>query len=412
MASLNPIVYLPPTFLVVAILGILIYNYQDAIQDRYLEAIYRLRNYRRQDNEEGEEELTEEQLRELYGGADAGDIPEELLRQFAEEDNNDDDDDDDDDEEDNEEEEGEEGQEEVQPQGSTTSARLRMHHEMVQQMRARAGFAPEPFPGDVVPGEQGGAAGGGGEDGEEGEDDGGVGPSQGPTAHRIKKVGKKKAEKLQRKEQMRAYHEFMEMQRTERRQQEEMFRIHEAAQQEERQRKRTAQIEKDRKRKEQLKEKEAKENDSRRKRVQAEKVKEDIARRELRSYIQRVKSFKLGALATRLDRTEAQLLKDLAAIAQDSNGDPDILITLANSPSATSSSPSASTATPSSLSSALTARQHFLILFDSASDQYIILDKAKLEAFAAVVQSKGRVDKKDLSAASETILQTASRPIN
>src|SRR5690348_9270280 len=78
----------------------------------------------------------------------------------------------------------------------------------------------------------------------------------------------------------------MEMQRTERRQQEEMFRIHEAAAQEERQRKRTAQIEKDRKRKEQLKEKEAKESDSRRKRVQAEKVKEETARRELRSYIQ------------------------------------------------------------------------------------------------------------------------------
>ena len=69
-----------------------------------------------------------------------------------------------------------------------------------------------------------------------------------------------------------------------------MFRIHEAAAQEERQRKRTAQIEKDRKRKEQLKEKEAKENDSRRKRVQAEKVKEETARRELRSYIQVMKT--------------------------------------------------------------------------------------------------------------------------
>jgi hypothetical protein len=154
--------------------------------------------------------LTEEQLRELYGGADTGEIPEELLRQFAEEDNNDDEDDDDDDEDDDEDEDeevrGEGEQEEVQPQGSTTSARLRMHHEMVQQMRARAGFAPEPFPGDVVPGQEDGAA-GAGEDGEDGEDDGGVGSSQGATAHRIKKVGKKKAEKLQRKEQMRAYHE-------------------------------------------------------------------------------------------------------------------------------------------------------------------------------------------------------------
>ncbi|KAF9326233.1 hypothetical protein BGZ91_002034 [Linnemannia elongata] len=407
MASLNPIVYIPPTLLLVAILGILIYTYQDTIQDRYLEAIYRLRNYRRQDNEQ-DEELTEEQLRELYGGADTGDIPEELLRQFAEEDNNDDEDDEEEEEEEDGE-EGEEGQEEVQPQGSTTSARLRMHHEMVQQMRARAGFAPEPFPGDVVPGEEGAAA---GEDGEDVEDDGGVGSSQGATAHRIKKVGKKKAEKLQRKEQMRAYHEFMEMQRTERRQQEEMFRIHEAAAQEERQRKRTAQIEKDRKRKEQLKEKEAKENDSRRKRVQAEKVKEETARRELRSYIQRVKSFKLGALAKRLDRTEAQLLKDLSAIAQESSNDSDILITLANSPSVTPSSPSVSTATPSSSSSASKARQHLLILYDSASDQYVILDKAKLEAFAAVVQSKGRMDKKELSAASETILQCAPSPIN
>ncbi|KAG0062244.1 hypothetical protein BGZ89_010837 [Linnemannia elongata] len=404
MASLNPIVYIPPTLLLVAILGILIYTYQDTIQDRYLEAIYRLRNYRRQDNEQ-DEELTVEQLRELYGGADAGDIPEELLRQFAEEDNNDDEDDEEEDGE-----EGEEGQEEVQPQGSTTSARLRMHHEMVQQMRARAGFAPEPFPGDVVPEEEGAAA--AGEDGEDVEDDGGVGSSQGATAHRIKKVGKKKAEKLQRKEQMRAYHEFMEMQRTERRQQEEMFRIHEAAAQEERQRKRTAQIEKDRKRKEQLKEKEAKENDSRRKRVQAEKVKEETARRELRSYIQRVKSFKLGALAKRLDRTEAQLLKDLSAIAQESSNDSDILITLANSPSVTPSSPSVSTATPSSSSSASKARQHLLILYDSASDQYVILDKAKLEAFAAVVQSKGRMDKKELSVASETILQCAPSPIN
>ncbi|KAG0284840.1 hypothetical protein BGZ96_010820 [Linnemannia gamsii] len=410
MASLNPIVYIPPTFFLVAIVGILIYTYQDTLQDRYLEVIYRLQNYRRQGNvNDDDTELTEEQLRELYGSADAGDIPEELLRQFAEEDNNDDEDEEDDDEDDDEDEEvgGEGEQEEVQPQGSTTSARLRMHHEMVQQMRARAGFAPEPFPGDVVPGEEDGAV-GAGEDGEDGEDDGGVGSSQGATAHRIKRVGKKKAEKLQRKEQMRAYHEFMEMQRTERRQQEEMFRIHEAAQQEERQRKRTAQIEKDRKRKEQLKEKEAKENDSREKRIQADKVKEETARRELRAYIQRVKSFKLGALAKRLDRSESQLLKDLAAIAQDSNSnnDSDVLITFANSPSATPSYPSVSTATASS--SASTARQHFLILFDSASDQYVILDKAKLEAFAAVVQSKGRVDKKELSAASEPILHSSS----
>lgn len=129
--------------------------------------------------------------------------------------------------------------------------------------------------------------------------------------------------------------------------------------------------------------------------------------------LQRVKSFKLGALAKRFDRTESQLLKDLAAIAQDSNSnnDSDILITLANSPSATPSSPSVSAAATTS-SSASTARQHLLILYDSAADQYVILDKAKLEAFAAVVQSKGRVDKKELSTTSETILHSPSSSIN
>lgn len=76
-----------------------------------------------------------------------------------------------------------------------------------------------------------------------------------------------------------------------------MFRIHEAAAQEERQRKRTAQIEKDRQRKEQLKEKEAKENDSRRKRIQAERVNEETARRELRSYIQVIKNISTSCFA-------------------------------------------------------------------------------------------------------------------
>ncbi|KAF9134721.1 hypothetical protein BGW39_006144 [Mortierella sp. 14UC] len=409
MAQLNPIVYVPPTLLLLAILGIGIYTYHDRIQDLWLETVYRLQNYRRQENDEGNDRLTEEQIRELYGDVN-GDIPEELLREFAEEDENDDDDDDDEDEDEDGEDEGEEKQGEVQPQGSTTSARLRMHHEMVQQMRARAGFAPEPFPGDVVLGEEGAA------EGEQVEDDGGVGSSQGATAAtgtpKFKRIGKKKAEKLERKNQMRAYHEFMEMQRNERRQQEEMFRIHDAAQQEERQRKRIAQLEKERKRKEQLKEKEVREMDSKRKRLQAEKIKEEDTRRELRAYIQRVKSFKLAALAKRLDRTEAQLLKDLLAIAQDNN-DPDVLISLANTPSIAPSSPSMSTgaAAASSSSSVSPARQHLLVLFDSESDQYVILDKAKLTAFAAVVQSKGRVDKKELSVASQDIL-CSPQPIN
>ncbi|KAG0253291.1 hypothetical protein BGZ95_006363 [Linnemannia exigua] len=425
MAQLNPIVYIPPTFLLLAILGIGIYTYQDRIQDHWRETVFRLRNYRQVENDQENEQLTEAQIRELYGDIN-GDIPEELLREFAQEDEEEDEEDDEDDDEDDEDDEGgqgggdeEEEQGEVQPQGSTTSARLRMHHEMVQQMRARAGFAPEPFPGDVVPGGEGAAGAG---DGEQVEDDGGVGSSQGATATgtpKFKRVGKKKAEKLERKNQMRAYHEFMEMQRNERRQQEEMFRIHDAAQQEERQRKRTAQLEKERKRKEQLKEKEAKEIDSKRKQLQAEKLKEENTRRELRAYIQRVKSFNLAALAKRLDRTEAQLLKDLSAIAQDSH-DQDVLISFANNRhSTTSSSPSISTglsATSSSSSSssshALIARQHLLVLFDSVSDQYVILDKTKLEAFAAVVQAKGRVDKKELSAASQEILCSSPLSIN
>jgi len=90
------------------------------------------------------------------------------------------------------------------PATTTTSARLRMHHEMVQQMRARAGFAPEPFPGDEP-------AGGEGNDDEDEDDEegGGAGSSQAhaATANHIRRIGKKKAEKLQRKEQMRAYRE-------------------------------------------------------------------------------------------------------------------------------------------------------------------------------------------------------------
>lgn len=99
-------------------------------------------------------------------------------------------------------------QQEVEPQGTTTSARLRMHHEMVQQMRVRAGFAPEPFPGDILEGAE--ANDQQNEDGDE-ENDGGAGPSTGVVSTRIRKIGKKKAEKLQRKEQMRAYHEVRKM---------------------------------------------------------------------------------------------------------------------------------------------------------------------------------------------------------
>lgn len=205
-------------------------------------------------------------------------------------------------------------QQEVEPQGTTTSARLRMHHDMVQQMRARAGFAPEPFPGDIVEGTE--ANDQQDEDGDE-ENDGGAGPSTGVASTRIRKIGKKRAEKLQRKEQMRAYHEvrqaiyvvpkeahlwakltcmntvvnsqrsqFMTMQREERRQQEELFRMQESHQLEERQRQRAAQMEKDRKRKEQSRQREAKENDNKVKKMQTERVKDEKARKELRAYIQ------------------------------------------------------------------------------------------------------------------------------
>ncbi|KAG0015258.1 Thymidylate synthase [Entomortierella chlamydospora] len=312
--------------------------------------------------------------------------------------------------------ENDDDQAEVEPQGSTTSARLRMHHEMVQQMRVRAGFAPEPFPGDAD-----GVEGDEGEDGEEeGEDDGGVGPSSGATltAGRIKKIGKKRAEKLQRKEQMRAYREFMAAQQEERRQQEELFQMQEAAQQEERRRKRSEQIEKDRKRKEQLKEKEAKENDSKMKRIHSERLRDEKARRELRAYIQRVKSFRLSALAKKLGRTEAQLLGDLTAVAQDddlrsaSNQALGAGVTVPRISLASSlarPSPPSSLAGHSSSSHTESVRPQFLVLYDSASDLYVILDEAKLSAFTDVVKSKGRVDKKELSLASESILQPCNQ---
>ncbi|KAG0256323.1 hypothetical protein BG011_004628 [Mortierella polycephala] len=296
------------------------------------------------------------------------------------------------------------------PQGSTTSARLRMHHEMVQQMRMRAGFAPEPFPGDEDREEDEEREG----DENDGPDDDGVGSSTGTRAPesilRIKKIGKKKAEQLRRKEQMRAYHEFMEMQRQERRQQEEMFRMQDALKQEERERKRVAQMEKDRQRKEQLKQDEAKENHTRMKQAHAERVKEENARRDLVDYLQRIKSFRLSELAKRLGRTEQQLLKDLAAVAQESESQPNCQdatdaamvprILLASSIS-TSSSPIAYASPPQ------TSRAHLLVLYDSVTDQYVVLDQTKLSEFADVVKTKGRIGKRELSLASETILETA-----
>ncbi|KAF9182804.1 hypothetical protein BGZ50_004687 [Haplosporangium sp. Z 11] len=295
------------------------------------------------------------------------------------------------------------------PQGSTTSARLRMHHEMVQQMRMRAGFAPEPFPGDEDregDGEQEG-------DENDGPEDDGIGSSTGARASgsipRVKKIGRKKAEQLRRKEQMRAYHEFMEMQRQERRQQEEMFRIQDALKQEERERKRVAQLEKDRQRKEQLKQDEAKESHTRMKQAQVEKVKEENARRDLVDYLQRIKSFRLSELSKRLGRTEQQLLKDLAAVAQERESQSNCQgatdaatvprILLASSVS-TSSSPVAST------SPLQTSRPHLLILYDSVADQYVVLNQAKLSEFADVVKTKGRIGKRELSVASEAILGT------
>ncbi|KAF9956147.1 hypothetical protein BGZ72_002972 [Mortierella alpina] len=271
---LNPIVYIPPTVLVLAIIGILSFRYLDAIQFQWQDLRSRLR---------GRSSGDDPRLEDLAGGDEEGDP----LLNLEYDDNGqpilD---------------EGSYDQSEatqVEPRGSTTSARLRMHHEMVQQMRARAGFAPEPFPGDVEDGQGRGEGNDNDDDddeeeGDEGDDDGGVGSSTGirgtPTAARIKRIGKKKAERLQRREQMRAYHEFMEMQRAERRQQEEMFKAQDAIQQEERQRKRAEQLEKDRKRKEQLKQKEAKDTEARLKRIEAERLQEEKAKRELRAYIQ------------------------------------------------------------------------------------------------------------------------------
>lgn len=164
--------------LVLAIIGILIHRYWNSIQATWDDITYRLQ--RRHSAEQ--DALLDEEF-------DEGDLDDtayiEGLQEFEEE----------------------EDQAEIEPNGATTSARLRMHHEMVQQMRVRAGYAAEPFPGDL---EENAGDGDDDEGGEE-EDDGGVGSSTGATAagsaSRIKKIGKKKAEKLQRKEQMRAYRE-------------------------------------------------------------------------------------------------------------------------------------------------------------------------------------------------------------
>ncbi|CAO3572126.1 unnamed protein product [Mortierella alpina] len=402
MAQLNPIVYIPPTVLVLAIVGILSFRYLDVIQFHWQDLRSRLRGGR--GGEPGLEDYEEEDNLLLELEFDENGEP------ILEEDHPED----------------EANTQEGLPGSSTaTSARLRMHHEMVQQMRARAGFAPEPFPGDVQDGQ--GVGEGDEDEDEEGEDDGGVGGVGGvgsstgvrgtPTAARIKRIGKKKAERLQRREQMRAYHEFMEMQRAERRQQEEMFKMQDAAQQEERQRKRAEQLEKDRRRKELHKQKEAKETESRLKRIQTERLKEEKARRELRAYIQRARSFHVPDLAQRLGRTEAQLLKDLAAIAAET----DLLTGHAAAMDFSSvprislvsnmTAPTSPSLASSSSSSSESSRPHLLVLRDPTTDRYVILEQAQLESFAQVVKEQGRISKKELSTASETIfLQVSSSP--
>ncbi|KAG0078071.1 hypothetical protein BGZ93_006835 [Podila epicladia] len=383
MAPFHPIVFIPPGILVLAIVGLLAHRYRETArllalrQAQWMEAF-------RQSNDES-----------LHGAAQADfgqefELEDEYLNdeefeQDGELENGDRDD-------------GTE--QEVEPQGTTTSARLRMHHEMVQQMRARAGFAPEPFPGDIL---EGAEAIDQQDDDVDEENDGGAGPSTGVVSTRIRKIGKKKAEKLQRKEQMRAYHEFLTMQREERRQQEEMFRMQESHQLEERQRQRAAQMEKDRKRKEQLKQREAKENDNRLKKMQTERAKDEKARKELRAYIQKVKSFSVPALAKRLGRTESQLAKDLAAITSESDesaldeASPRIFIasslaSLSPIPSSPPTSPIASSSHP-----------HLLLLHMKASDQYVVLDWSALSSLSSVVKSRGRVDKKELCESSKTI---------
>ncbi|KAF9215358.1 hypothetical protein BGZ59_001620 [Podila verticillata] len=385
MAPFHPILFIPPGILILAIIGLLAHRYRETArllalrQAQWLEAF-------RQSNDES-----------LRGAAQANfgqdfEFEDEYL-------------DDGEDFEENEElENGDDRddgtQQEVEPQGTTTSARLRMHHDMVQQMRVRAGFAPEPFPGDII--EEAEANDQQNEDGDE-ENDGGGGPSTGVASTRIRKIGKKKAEKLQRKEQMRAYHEFMTMQREERRQQEEMFRMQESHQLEERQRQRAAQMEKDRKRKEQSKQREAKENDNKVKKMQTERMKDEKARKELRAYIQKVKSFNVPTLAKRLGRSESQLTKDLAAITSESDDltqdETSPRIFMASSLASLSSNPSS----PPTLPITSSSRPHLLLLYMKASDQYVILDQSALASLSSVVKSKGKIGKMELCEFSKAI---------
>ncbi|KAF9583196.1 hypothetical protein BGW38_010044, partial [Lunasporangiospora selenospora] len=279
---LNPIVFIPPALLVLAILGILAYNYQAQLQFWASDIKWRYYRWRAmrevlaRNNNHPVDGLREEYYsdgdyeqegREFDENDALGD--EDMAALLGAEETLDGDESD--------------GQEEpVDPQGSST-ARLRMHHEMVQRMRARAGFAPEPFPGDV----QAGAAEEGGDNEDEEEDDEDGAPVAGPSnPARIKKIGKKRAEKLQRKEQMRSYHEFLQMQREERRQQEELFKVHDAIQREERQRKRNAQLEKDKRRKEQERRLQDKNAQAKQRRLEAEKILQERAQRELYEYLQ------------------------------------------------------------------------------------------------------------------------------
>ncbi|KAF9155922.1 hypothetical protein DFQ26_009579 [Actinomortierella ambigua] len=296
--------------------------------------------------------------------------------------------------------------------GSTTSARLRMHHEMVQQMRMRAGFAPEPFPGDVPEGEDDEDDDNDDDDDNDedqgNEDDGGVGSSNGAATVaaplRIKKVGKKKAKSLQRKEQMRAYREFLEAQREERRQHEELLNVQQSIQQEERLRQRKAQQGRDQKLREQQKLKDAKVNKANQAKKEKEKEKEVQTRRGLRMFIHNVKSFNMADIVKRFSRSEALLINDLEAIAaedaQASTSSPRIILRL---PTALSASPALfGGSSPKQLDSFPDGSK--LVLLDQGSGMYLVLDKSILYTFAHAVQENGKISKRDLSSKSGAIL--------
>ena len=110
------------------------------------------------------------------------------------------------------------------------------------------------------------------------------------------------------------------------------------------------------------------------------------------------------------------MLKDLAALAQETSQDqpsstaissPPPRIILASNLLSPLNSPVLMRSKSGAITSTASPTSHqILVLHDSSSDQYVVLNDTQLRAFAEKVQAQGRVHTKELSKASQDVFTT------